>query len=114
MYYMTLVEETDNQYKTCLKFWRNTDDEIYFEMGFEDENEYPTTQAMCLDVQDCETMIAELQRIVDEIKALGVPSNDGGGYREMTPPPKPKKKKPQGETLFKFQNDLKGNLTKVS
>ena len=122
MHYMTLVEEHENEYKTCLKFWRNTNDEIYFEMGFDNEEDPMMIRSMELDVYDCEVMVAELQRIISEIKGTphremteGVERNDGTPLREMTPPPaEPKKKKPQPAPLFKFQNDLNGNLTKVS
>lgn len=126
MHYMTLVEETESEHKTCLKFWRNLDDEIYFQMGYENDEDPMMTQAMVLDIDDCEVLIGELQRIICEIKGVerntphremteGVERNDGTPLREMTPPPaEPKKKKPQPAPLFKFQNDLNGNLTKVS
>lgn len=70
MHYMTLVEETESEYKTCLKFWRNLDDEIYFQMGYENDEDPMMTQAMVLDIDDCEVLIGELQRIICEIKGI--------------------------------------------
>lgn len=102
---MHFIEDTDSQDKTCLKLWRNTKDEIYFEMAIDGEIDSLHSQFMTLNIEDSKALATEILRILAEIeedRAVARINADSNGVNVDNNPsddginasnnPKPKKK----------------------
>src|SRR5690606_8766664 len=113
---MHFIEDSESKDRTMLKLWRTDEDKIYVEMGPENEPDFMYSQFMTMDIDDAQALAGELMRIVQEIRGITAQGSGADSRRGVEPidgPPR-KKTKTDSAPLFKFQNDLNGNLTKVS
>lgn len=107
MYYMTLVEENESDYKTRLSLWRNVENEVYIEVGLNgEENDPYTQQSIALGIDDAKILLLELRRIIAEIESDTEPvtqeqtdasqalKKDANGQLKLMPAKEPPKKKP--------------------
>jgi hypothetical protein len=66
-YTLTIMEETESEYKSELKLWENTDGNIWLQIGY-DDNDPITTQGIPLTPNDARALISELSRILEGIE----------------------------------------------
>lgn len=67
---MTIVEENERDYKSRLSLWRNTEDEVYIEIGLDgEENDPYSQQSIVLGIDDAKILLLELRRIIAEIES---------------------------------------------
>lgn len=66
IYTMTIIEETDSEYKSELKLWENTDGKIWLEVGLGD-NEPCLNQGITLTKNDALALAKELERLAKEL-----------------------------------------------
>lgn len=67
---MTIVEEKESEYRSRLSLWRNTENEVYIEVGLDgEENDPYSQQSIVLGVHDARILLLELRRIISEIES---------------------------------------------
>lgn len=104
---MTIVEERESEYIRRLSLWRNTEDEVYIEIGLDgEENDPYTQQSIVLGIDDAKILLLELRRIIAEIESDTEPvtqeqtdasqalKKDANGQLKLMPAKEPPKKKP--------------------
>jgi hypothetical protein len=74
-YTLTIMEETESEYKSELKVWENDSGNIWLQVGYDDNEPY-STQGIPLTPTDARALINELSRILrgiegDEQRILG-------------------------------------------
>jgi hypothetical protein len=107
---MTFIEDTDSEEKTCLKLWRNTKDEIYFEMGPDGNPDPFMNQFMVLDTEDAEVLAGELMRIIREIREDQEDTEQPD--KKLSHRNEHESKKPKPVPLFRFAT-TNGEVTKM-
>lgn len=63
-YTMNIIEENDSEYKSELKLWENTDNNIWLEVGYFDQEDPYSTHGIALTQSDAVALIKELTRLV--------------------------------------------------
>ena len=61
---MNIIEENDSEYKSELKLWENTDNNIWLEVGYFDAEDPYSTHGIALTQSDAVALIKELTRLV--------------------------------------------------
>lgn len=64
---MTIIEETESEYKTELKLWENSHGKIWIQCAI-DETEPTGIQGLEITTNDAKALIQELTRIVNSIE----------------------------------------------
>lgn len=100
---MTIVEEKESEYRSRLSLWRNTENEVYIEVGLDgEENDPYSQQSIVLGVEDAKILLLELSRIIaeieeetqDEPEVTHALKKDANGQLKLMPAKDQPKKKP--------------------
>lgn len=88
-YKMTIIEETDSEYRNELTLWDTDKGKIWMQIGEDDINDPLQTQGMAITVEDARALINELSRLIKQIDGFSEHAESNPGKQLVLTPEQP-------------------------